>query len=764
MARSRAVLGVYGLVFVSGAAGLAYEVSWARQLGLVFGQTARASAVVLAAYFFGMALGYALAGRLSRRITRPLQGFALAEFAAGAWAFAVPGCLSLLPEAVSTGPARFIAVVLLLLPGTTALGASLPFVAQAIAGDGGGTTRVARMYAVNLIGAVVGVVGSSLWLLAPLGVVATSWAAACLSISVGLVAWLLRERFVQPQAAPSASEDPADRVGLWMLASAISGFGTLAAQVLYARLFALVFHNSTYTFAAILLVVLVALALASFAGSVLMGRVDARRLLVVSALLAAVAIPLSVALFVDVQGLRAFSRGETFYAYMLGATGMVAAVVLVPMLAMGIILPLSWTLAGADSRPGSIVGRLTTANTIAAAAGAISASFVLLPAVGLWWSFAVVASTYLMLAAVVSLTRAQKRWRGAAAVLVCGVLVAGLTRSFSKVDGVRSDEMLVVRFSGAYGWTDVTRDKDSDNLHIRQNVHYGLGSKRSGAMELRQGYFPLLLHDDPQTVAFIGLATGTTASAALDHPDVDRITVMELVPEVVEAARYFADVNGGLLDDPRVRLIVDDGRRVLGSEDARYDVIVSDLFVPWESKTGYLYTVEHFEAVRARLSEDGVFCLWLPGWQIGPAEFEIIAASLGEVFEHVAIWQLSRHGRRPLFALVGVDDKRHLVRAELDAQFEHRRAPPVSRDFALRHADDVVAWYVGDWTPVSGVPLNTDEHPIIEFTAPKSHKTRGARFSRKSLFRFYDARLSTLERGAFTFDPPATPDEVRRPR
>ncbi len=755
---------MYGLVFVSGAAGLAYEVSWARQLGLVFGQTARASAVVLAAYFFGMALGYAIAGRLSRRIARPLQGFAIAEFAAGAWAFAVPGCLALLPDALSTGPVRFVAVVLLLLPGTTALGASLPFVAQAVAVHGGGSTRVARMYAANLSGAVMGVIVSSLWLLAPLGVVATSWAAASASISVGFAAWMARRHFVQRQAERASTDDASERASLWMAASAISGFGTLAAQVLYARLFALVFHNSTYTFAAILLVVLVALALASLAGSVLIRRVDARRLLVVASLLAAIALPLSVYVFVDVQELHSFSRGATFYAYMLGATGLVAAVVLVPMLAMGIILPLSWTLAGADRRPGAVVGRLTTANTVAAAGGAISASFVLLPAVGLWWSFAVVASTYLLLAALVSFGSPQRRWPTAAAVVVSSAVVVGLTQAFATVDGVRSDEVLLVRFSGAYGWTDVTRDKDGDNLHIRQNVHYGLGSKRSGAMELRQGYFPLLLHDDPKTVAYIGLATGTTASAALDHPNVDRITVMELVPEVVEAARYFADVNAGLLDDPRVRLIVDDGRRVLGSEDARYDVIVSDLFVPWESKTGYLYTVEHFEAVRARLSEDGVFCLWLPGWQIGPAEFEIIAASLGEVFEHVAIWQLSRHGRRPLFALVGVDDERHLVRADLEAQLQRRRAPPVSRDFALRHADDVVAWYVGDWTPVSDVPLNTDEHPIIEFTAPKSHKNEGARFSRKLLFQFYDARLSALARRAFTFDPPASPEDVRRPR
>ncbi|MEM9693860.1 MAG: fused MFS/spermidine synthase, partial [Myxococcota bacterium] len=331
-----------------------------------------------------------------------------------------------------------------------------------------------------------------------------------------------------------------------------------------------------------------------------------------------------------------------------------------------------------------------------------------------------------------------------------------------RIEGVREGDALVARFAGAYGWTDVTRSKKKDTSYIRQNIHYGLGSNASGVMELRQGHFPLLLHDNPKRVAFIGLATGTTASGALDYPEVESVTVMELVPEVVEAARYFADENAGLLDDPRVRLVVDDGRRVLGSEDERYEVIVSDLFVPWESKTGYLYTVEHFEAVRTRLTEGGVFCLWLAGWQVGPREFEIIAQSMGEVFEHVAVWQLSRSRRRALFALVGTDRGHQLSRATLSAKLERRRT--VGRDRVLRGADDVVAWYVGDWTPIPGTPLNTDEQPIIEFMAPKSHMRRGVRLKGASLKRFYDERLSQLSRAAFRFDPPARPEERRLPR
>jgi spermidine synthase len=108
-------------------------------------------------------------------------------------------------------------------------------------------------------------------------------------------------------------------------------------------------------------------------------------------------------------------------------------------------------------------------------------------------------------------------------------------------------------------------------------------------------------------VLFLGLGTGLTAGAALVHPEVERIDVVELIPEVVEAARYFEPENLGVCDHPRVTIRIDDARHDLLGASKGYDVIVSDLFVPWESRSGYLYTVEHFRLARDRLQpgEDG---------------------------------------------------------------------------------------------------------------------------------------------------------------
>lgn len=753
-------LAILALVFASGAAGLAYEISWSRQLGLAFGQTARAAAIVLAAYFLGMALGYTLAGRLSARVRYPLIGFAVAEGVVGLWAGAVPKALALATLEGAGGPLRVLLAIVVLLPGTTALGASLPFVAQAVGASARGpaTQRITQVYAANLAGALLGVVVSTA-LLAPVGVVATSWGAAGLSIAVGLVAYALRGRFERPprtDVPPTGPRPSGHR--LWVLVAAGSGFGALGAQVLYMRLFSLVFHNSTYTFAAILVVVLFSLSLASTLGAWAIRRGDAGTLVAAACALAGASLPLSVFLLVQLRGLDYFAVGGSFLAYLSAATGLVAAVVFVPVLAMGLLLPLAWHLAGADERPGPVVGQLTTANTVGAALGALAATFALLPALDLWWSFVAVGALYLGLGGLVLSRVASGRRRVGLGLGLATLVAFAAGLGAARFEGVRPGEALTKRFAGPYGWIDVTHETDGGGLFLRQNVHYGLGSRRSSAMELRQGHLPLFLHPAPKRVAFIGMATGITASAALDVPEVERVTVMELIPEVVEAARLFADDNAGLLDDPRVEVVVDDGRHALRRGSGRFDVVVADLFVPWESKTGYLYTVEHYAAVRARLTEDGLFCQWLAGWQIGPREFEVIAESLQAVFPHVSIWQVGKRDRRPLFALVGAMKPRTIDLERLDARLAQRRAP-AREDAVLRRASDVAERYLGDWQTATDAPLNTDEHPIVEFSAPLTHRTKGQRLRRRGYRRYRDERLSTLPREAFRFEaaPPPAP-------
>ena len=66
-------------VLLSGAAGLVYEVLWARYLAILFGNTTHAYTVVLATFMGGLALGAFSLGRLADRMREKLLLYALAE-------------------------------------------------------------------------------------------------------------------------------------------------------------------------------------------------------------------------------------------------------------------------------------------------------------------------------------------------------------------------------------------------------------------------------------------------------------------------------------------------------------------------------------------------------------------------------------------------------------------------------------------------------------------------------------------------------------
>lgn len=778
---------VYLVFFLSGVAALIYEISWSRQIGLLFGHTAAAAATVLASYFAGLALGYWWGGAWATRWRSALLAYGLLELLAAGWAVLVPLLLGLLhTDALAwlihhdvpwlQSVARAAICCLLLLPATTALGATLPLMARWLADGGGPPARVAWAYGLNTLGGLFGVLTATIVLLSVLGVTASSYAAAAVSAACGLAAVALSRRESTTAIAPAhgqrveassvnVSED-IERFALreeakHLLAAlvGIAGFGTLALEVLYTRLFSLVFHNSTYTFGLVVAVVLCGLALGAWLAGWLAARYDALRCAAWTSLASAGAIAVSTQLFLSQTGLKYFTGGQTFTAYMAACLALVAAVVLPPAVLLGTILPLLWNAAAhRGSSLAGDVGRLTAVNTLAAAAGALAASFLLLPALGLWGSFAAVAALYVAAAFVAVLAfrvggshaarpkpqadRLHARLLLPGAVVVLILIVAGW-HAASRQRGIGEDQTLVRRWEGTYGWIDVVRRRRSGALSLRENVQYVHGSTASATWERRQGHLPLLLHPQPRRVLFLGLGTGATAGSATFHDGLQSITIAELIPEVVEAARLFEASNAGVLDDPRTDVHVDDARHYLLATDQRFDVIVSDLFVPWESKTGYLYTVDHYRVVRQQLAAGGIFCQWLPLWQLGAEELEMIADGFAQVFPNTTLWWGKVEYDRSIVALVGSEQPLRLDAARLQPRLaDVFQAGPADR--LLRTPSRLSRMFIGQWpADARRARLNTDEHPRLEFAMPLTYADRRT-LKRRPLQNYYEQRLSRL--------------------
>ena len=738
---------IYFIFFVSGAAALIYEISWTRQIGLLFGHTVHASTIVLASYFVGMSIGYLLGAKWSGRIS-PLKGYAIAEVVVAAWAFVVPLILQW-SESSTIAPwfsnssfalqtaTRAVFSFLLLLPATIALGVTLPMIADYFTEDGRSqmsnarnSSRVTLAYALNTAGALIGVLSATFFMLVVVGVCTSSYVAAGLSVLCALAALFLEPKVTTPEEREASSESPVQDcrstvgTGLFSLAF-LSGFGILALQVLYTRMFSLVFHNSTYTFGIVVAVFLASLAIGAAITSRLQRRFAANRLIGVTTGLGALATAGSVVVFVSLTDLKYFSSGDSFVQYMAGAILLVSIVVAPAITCLGMMLPQVWVLAAQSGTAAKVVGNLTAVNTMAAASGALVASFIMLVWIGLWQSIVLIAALFLIASLVLLYRNKQTKFATAIAALTVAIsVVSWQCQIESEFNRREYNERLIKRWNSAYGWIDVVQNEKSGSFKIRQNLHYRFGKTGGNVREYRQAHIPILLHDSPDDVLFLGLGTGLTAGGAIPHSNVENIVAVELIPEVVDAVRMLSEFNYNVADDPKVDIQIDDARHYLLANNGKFDVIISDLFVPWESETGYLYTVEHYEVALHRLKPDGLFCQWLPLYQLGEREFESIANSFASVFPHTTIWWGQLETTSPVVALIGSRSSIEVDPIELAQRLDSLNTNATAPEQSIATPERFWDHYIGDWQLQSNAQFNTDEHPRVEFLTPVSNRDR----------------------------------------
>jgi spermidine synthase len=723
---------LYLLFLLSGGAALVYQVMWARSFGLIFGSTTRAASVVLAAFFLGMAIGNLLGSRWAVTRSRSLRVYGLVEFAIAVGAVLVICWLQLFHSAYpalyrfAIGQPHVLVWIQLglalfaMAPPCIAMGATLPLMSRAVLFDRSHVgRRLGWVYALNTIGGTVGVLASGFLMPVTFGVRNSMLLAAALNVLVAAGALLLARRWSGgplESATAECSSAPRHRVGaepvsrlLWF-AAIVSGLATIALEVLYTRLLVHAMDASVFSFAIVLAVFLVCLAMGSAFVSVVVDRLGSPWvLLALASALSSAAIVLSPAVFEwaweAIPRLRPEMRPVGLLllrSFLIIGPSAVAA---------GMILPTVWKVAVREvGEAGVRVGRLTSVNTLSGVAGALLAGFVAVPKLGMGASFALVGALYGALAIAIALRSefGSRRWPAALAI-ACALLGLASLRSWEIVPvRLLPNERLIAYYEGEGATVSVTDSEELGGVvrKLTVNSSYGLGNSHRVAVPRSQGRLALLLHGRPRSVAFIGLATGITASSIQDFPSITRALALEILPGVVEAARAFASSNGNVLDDPRLEVLPADGRNHLFGIDQNFDVIVGDLFIPWHSGTGYLYTVEHFANVGRRLSKGGVFVQWLQANQLTVWELQVITASFVDAFDDAELW-LNRTARnRHLIGLVGR-----------------------SRDLPVAAAQQPVR--IDDMERVCGVEAlrgwsresvrNTDDFPIIEFSAGLTH-------------------------------------------
>ncbi len=728
------------LAATSGAAALMHELLWTRRLVDLLGASSDSETRVLGCFFVGMALGAALAERLWPHFDRPWLALAAVELGiaiAVLPSIALPLWTDWLWPALGPerlvdwwgGAAKLAASLLVILPPALLIGMTLPLMGKAALV---GERRLGRhgtwLYAVNTAGGVIGLALATMWLVPALGVVRSMCVALVLNLVVAAGAYAASRREARREADETSSTIPIP--GRILAIAAFSGAGVLALEVVALGLLRQVVPSSLHGMNAVLMATLLVLAAAAALVGFLTRTWSARLMLPVIFLataLVTVAVP---ELFVGAtDGLQPLDSSPSLPVFVLQVVGL-ALVTLGPALFFaGLVLPATFEWLASDH--GDLHGRrwgiVLAANGIGGVLGAELAHRAVIPAFGFYGAAAIIAAAYAVGAMALALKAGKDRKRraavGAASLIALALVVVLMPARLDKLPDIweELEYRVLSKATGREGLVTVV-EHAVRGRGIALNNAYFLGGTGAVYEERRQAHLPLLLHREPREVLFIGLATGLTAVAALEHRSVETVSAVELSELVVRASReHFADVSGAVHTSPRASVVVEDGRTFVAAARDRYDVVVGDLFLPWRAGVGRLYTVEHFEAVREALRPGGLFAQWLPAHQLSRQQLDAVLATLTRVFPRAFLFRGSFSlATMPLLILAPRDDD-PLAWEDLERRCRALAGAGV-RDPLMRHAEGIGMLYLGPVGPqrLGDAPVNTLGNAWLEIDAGRT--------------------------------------------
>jgi len=661
---------------------------------------------------------------------------------------------------------------------TALMGGTLPVLARFVSRQPE-TLRgsLAFLYGLNTLGAVLGALLAGFVLLRLYSVSATLSVAIATNVVIGLLGlalqgwWPVLPSSAPPTAAASAAPPMPPGTGeprsplpyravLWGIA--LSGFCALGYEVLWTRILTLALGASVYSFTVMLVAFLAGIALGSKAYGLpaLLGARDAGTTRVIARFgIVQVVIGVSaflVTLFLRDVPVNAISLQGVFGRWVPGAFGartwagfvLAFLYMIVPAFFMGVAFPLAGEIhARYRKAVGRAVGEVLAYNTVGAILGAGVSGFVLIYLFGIERSLELL--TLLNVGAglfVLASLAGRRRWAAAAAAGTLAALVAlaagpgsfrlwdtkyfAIFRS-NQPEGFRTAEMVreaventdVLYYAeGVESIVSVIRVKGGELSFLTNGRVEASSHLQAQQVQLALGHLPMLLAREARRVLVVGLGSGMTAGATIVHPGVEQVTLVEIEPRVLGVARAFAGYNHRVLDDPKLRLVFNDGRNFLLTTSARFDVITADPIHPWFRGAGSLYTAEYFKLAASRLRPGGVVAQWLPIYELSPRDLRSIVRTFREQFRYTLLW-LTHYDAE----LLGSNDPLVVDEAELARRMA---APAVAADLQrvmMGSATDLLSYFVMGAAGMArlgrGGIVNTDDRLYLEFSAPLSIAT-----------------------------------------
>ena len=669
------------------------------------------------------------------------------------------------------------AVVAMIVP-TTLMGGTLPvlsrFVSRVPETLG---KRLSILYGLNTLGAVTGTLGAGFLLLPSITVNGTLAVAIGINLAIGVASILLEEkgsvssaRPLEPDRKSEIAEvpDTASRSRgeglfpyrgiLWGIG--ISGFCALGYEVLWTRILSIVIGTTVYGFTIMLVAFLAGIAAGGGAYGVFV-RIFATRdsdpgrsflafgLVQIIIGCAALAVTYSLRdLPTHANRIRILLLGTSRLDFEMrqGANLIVAfSYMFVPAFFMGLAFPLAGKIhAHFRKVVGRAVGEVALYNTVGAILGAACSGFVLIYLFGIERSLQFL--TVVNIGAGLWFAASATRRKGVAWAVTGLPIIVFLALAWDEARWkvwdmnyfaiYRNNQRGV--FDSPFKIKDALENTDVLFFHEGINETISVIKPRGGALGLlvngkvvasstRQdiqcqmtlGHLPMLLHENPRKVWVLGLGTAMTLGAVSVHPEVEEITLAEIEPDVVPAARTFGRFNHQVLEDPKLNIVFNDGRNYLMTTKDRYDVITADPIHPWAQGAAYLYTTEYFRMAANRLRPGGIMCQWLPIYELTVDDLKSVVRTFRENFRYSLLW-LTHYDAE----LIGSNSPIVIDETKLAARMAVRPIRDDLESVEMGSATDFLSYFVMGSRGLDAFSedgaVNTDGNLNLEFSAPLS--------------------------------------------
>jgi spermidine synthase len=638
------------------------------------------------------------------------------------------------------------------------MGATLPLLAKHVGSNSSSRgLRIGALYSLNTFGAVIGCAATGFFFLPAYGYTRASLIGAAANVTIGVLAIILsrfnstttneEEASVIEDATYPASESRGFQHAAVLVAFATSGFCALALEVIWTRLLTTVFIGTTYAFTTMLTTLLCGLAIGGAVASSFVDRIRRPALVFgVLQMLIGVACIWMLSQFAGLpQRLADLASGIGYrWPDLLHVKLRVSATMLfAPTFLFGMTFPfVVRTISANGARLGREIGRLYSANTFGGMFGSVAGGFLLIPLLGAHWSQLTLAFILLGTGALLTLISrgSGPTLKGASICAACVAAILGVYFAPEDVSLAMSkgylpeNHKLLSHREGVEGTVAVSEPAKnataSDRILWINAVQATASIEKGIKMNRFQGVLPLLFDRDPKTVLFMCFGSGITAGT-LGLSDFERIDAVEISPDVLASAPLFSADNFNVLNNPKMRFIVDDGRNFLLTTKNKYDVITFEPMPLALAGVSTFYTTEFYRLCLERLAPGGVVSQWIPLHSLNPDVVRSLVRTFTEVFPEYCAWFVNAD----LF-LIGSDKpilidpqraRERLAKPEIKNAIESvgfKDLTEVLTSFFMgKHHLDL---YVRGETPTLNIPgahvgsmdVMSDDRPWAEFVAP----------------------------------------------